>query len=140
VKGTNCRSSKIPWDKKILARLLWQVTSIFRRTSVKRAISGLVNFNSYCEFLLTVLKLDQFLLQDAMQYACESRNIEIAEELIAWFLEQKNPECFAACLFACYDLLRPDVILELAWRHNIMDFTMPYMIQVMREYISKVST
>lgn len=30
----------------------------------------------------------------------------------------------------CYDLLRPDVILELAWRHNIMDFAMPYLIQV----------
>ncbi|CAF1680233.1 unnamed protein product, partial [Didymodactylos carnosus] len=40
--------------------------------------------------------------------------------------------------FQCYDLLRPDVILELAWRHDIMDFAMPYMIQVMREYISKV--
>jgi clathrin heavy chain len=34
--------------------------------------------------------------------------------------------------------LRPDVILELAWRHNIMDFAMPYMIQVIREYTSKV--
>ncbi|XP_064613510.1 clathrin heavy chain 1 [Liolophura sinensis] len=78
------------------------------------------------------------LYKDAMQYAGESRNIDIAEDLIAWFLEQKNFECFAACLFQCYDLLRPDVILELAWRHNIMDFAMPYMIQVMREYISKV--
>ena len=36
------------------------------------------------------------------------------------------------CLFnfQCYDLLRPDVILELAWRHKIMDFAMPYLIQV----------
>lgn len=33
-------------------------------------------------------------------------------------------------LFQCYDLLRPDVILELAWRHKIMDFAMPYLIQV----------
>jgi len=71
-------------------------------------------------------------------YASESRNIDIAEDLIAWFLEDKNYECFAACLFQCYDLLRPDVILELAWRHNIMDFAMPYMIQVMREYTTKV--
>ena len=39
-------------------------------------------------------------------------------------------DCFAACLFQCYDLLHPDVILELAWRHNIMDFAMPYLIQV----------
>ena len=30
----------------------------------------------------------------------------------------------------CYDLLHPDVILELAWKHNIMDFAMPYLIQV----------
>lgn len=73
-----------------------------------------------------------------MCYAGESRNVDIAEDLIAWFLEEKYHECFAACLFQCYDLLRPDVILELAWRHNIMDFAMPYMIQVVREYISKV--
>lgn len=33
-------------------------------------------------------------------------------------------------MLQCYDLLRPDVILELAWRHNIMDFAMPYLIQV----------
>jgi len=73
-----------------------------------------------------------------MQYAAESHNSDIAEDLLAWFLEEKNHECFAACLFQCYDLLHPDVILELSWRHNIMDFAMPYMIQVMREYISKV--
>lgn len=35
--------------------------------------------------------------------------------------------------FQCYELLRPDVILELAWRHNIMDFAMPYLIQVSGE-------
>ena len=78
------------------------------------------------------------IFQDAMCYASESRDTKIAEDLIAWFLENQYHECFAASLFQCYDLLRPDVILELAWRHNIMDFAMPYMIQVVREYISKV--
>ena len=76
--------------------------------------------------------------QDAMQYACDSRNIEIAEGLIGWFLEIGRSDCFAACLFSCYDLLRPDVILELAWRHNILDFAMPYLVQVLREYLTKV--
>jgi hypothetical protein len=38
----------------------------------------------------------------------------------------------------CYDLLRPDVILELAWKHRIMDLAMPYLIQVTRELTSKV--
>lgn len=73
-----------------------------------------------------------------MQYACDSRNIEIAEGLIGWFLEIGRSDCFAACLFSCYDLLRPDVILELAWRHNILDFAMPYLVQVLREYLTKV--
>merc|ERR1711935_1150449 len=50
----------------------------------------------------------------------------------------QNSECFAACLFTCYDLVKPDVVMELAWRNNITDFAMPYLIQVMREYINKV--
>merc|ERR1712012_41627 len=78
------------------------------------------------------------LFKDAMEYAAESKNAEVAEDLLAYFLEHKAYDCFAACLFQCYDLLHPDVILGLAWRHNIMDFAMPYLIQVMREYTSKV--
>ncbi len=75
-----------------------------------------------------------------MEYAAESKNAEVAEELLAYFLDKRAFDCFAACLFQCYDLLHPDVILELAWRNNIMDFAMPYLIQVMREYITKVGT
>ena len=71
------------------------------------------------------------LYKDAMEYASESKNADIAEELLAWFLEQRNFDCFSGCLYQCYDLLHPDVILELAWRHKIMDFAMPYLIQVM---------
>ncbi|KAG9339792.1 hypothetical protein JZ751_022458, partial [Albula glossodonta] len=78
------------------------------------------------------------LYKDAMQYASESKDTELAEELLQWFLQEGKKECFTACLFTCYDLLRPDVVLETAWRHNIMDFSMPYFIQVMREYLSKV--
>merc|ERR1711994_1026365 len=78
------------------------------------------------------------LCKKAMEYAAESKNAEVAEDLLAYFLEHKAYDCFAACLFQCYDLLHPDVILELAWKHNIMDFAMPYLIQVMREYTTKV--
>lgn len=74
-----------------------------------------------------------------MEYAAESKNSDIAEELLSWFLENGNHDCFAACLFHCYDQLHPDVILELAWRHNIMDFAMPYLINVMRELTTKVN-
>jgi hypothetical protein len=75
-----------------------------------------------------------------MQYASESKDTELAEELLQWFLQEEKRECFGACLFTCYDLLRPDVVLETAWRHNIMDFAMPYFIQVMKEYLTKVMT
>ncbi len=75
-----------------------------------------------------------------MIYSAESRNAEIAEDLLNWFLENKNYECFAAALFTCYDLLHPDVVLELAWRNNILDFAMPYVIQVLKEYIIKVGS
>ena len=73
-----------------------------------------------------------------MQFACESRDTEIAEGVLSWFLEIGKKECFAACLYTCYDLLRPDVILELSWRNNIMDFAMPYLVQVVKEYTTKV--
>lgn len=34
-------------------------------------------------------------------------------------------------LYSCYDLIRPDVVLELSWRHGLHDFTMPYMINLL---------
>jgi len=43
---------------------------------------------------------------------------------------QGKKECFATCLFVCYDLIRPDVALELAWINNMMDFAFPYLLQV----------
>lgn len=77
------------------------------------------------------------LYKDAMEYAAESKNQELAEDLLQWFLERKNNACFSAMLYQCYDLLRPDVVMEYAWRHNLMEFAMPYMIQVLREYTTK---
>lgn len=43
---------------------------------------------------------------------------------------QGKKECFASCLFICYDLIRPDVALELAWMNNMIDFAFPYLLQV----------
>lgn len=77
------------------------------------------------------------LYKDAMEYVAESKQAEVAEDLLLWFLERKNHACFAAMLYQCYDLLRPDVVLELAWRHDIIPYAMPYMIQIVREYTTK---
>jgi len=78
------------------------------------------------------------LYKDAMQFVSESRDKAVAEDLLAWFLEIEKTDCFAATLFMCYDLLEPDVVMELAWRNNLMDFAMPFMIQFMRDYYTKV--
>uniref|UniRef100_A0A1I7UQK3 Clathrin heavy chain n=1 Tax=Caenorhabditis tropicalis TaxID=1561998 RepID=A0A1I7UQK3_9PELO len=78
------------------------------------------------------------LYKDAMEYAAESRNGELAEEIISFFPDEKLYDCFAASLYHCYDLLHPDVIMELAWKHKIMDYAMPYMIQVMRDYQTRL--
>lgn len=45
---------------------------------------------------------------------------------------QGKKECFASCLFTCYDLIRPDIALELAWMNNTIDFAFPYLLQVSR--------
>ncbi|TPX47357.1 hypothetical protein SeMB42_g00049 [Synchytrium endobioticum] len=78
------------------------------------------------------------LYKDAIDTAAESKEVEVAEEVLQYFIQTDNKECFATCLFTCYDLLRPDVVLELAWRHKWQDFAMPYLIQVLREYTTKV--
>ena len=36
-------------------------------------------------------------------------------------------------LYACYELIRADVILEMSWRHGLQDFTMPFMINFLCE-------
>ncbi|KAK4353841.1 hypothetical protein RND71_026035 [Anisodus tanguticus] len=78
------------------------------------------------------------LYKDAMETASQSGDRELAEELLVYFIEQGKKECFASCLFVCYDLIRPDVALELAWMNNMIDFVFPYLLQFIREYTGKV--
>ncbi|EFJ13237.1 hypothetical protein SELMODRAFT_157554 [Selaginella moellendorffii] len=78
------------------------------------------------------------LYKDAMETASQSGDRDLAEELLSFFIEQQKKECFASCLFTCYDLIRPDVALELAWINNMIDFSFPYLLQFIREYTSKV--
>lgn len=73
-----------------------------------------------------------------METVAVSETPELAEELLRWFVSAKEPECFAACLYTCYNLLRPDVVLEVAWMNKLMDYAMPYVIQSVKEYTGKV--
>merc|ERR1719158_2343431 len=77
--------------------------------------------------------------KDAMETARDSGNQELAESLLRFFVDSDLKECFAACLYTCYDLIHADVALELAWRRGHLDFSMPYLIQVLREYTSRIN-
>ncbi|KAJ6750993.1 hypothetical protein OIU85_001518 [Salix viminalis] len=78
------------------------------------------------------------LYKDCMETCSQSGERELSEELLVYFIEQGKKECFAACLFVCYDLIRADVALELAWMNNMIDFAFPYLLQFIREYTGKV--
>ena len=43
-------------------------------------------------------------------------------------------------LYACYDLIRLDVVMELSWRHGLTDFTMPFMINFMSQQASAIES
>jgi clathrin heavy chain len=80
------------------------------------------------------------MFKDAMETARDSAHQETAENLLRYFIESGSSECFCACLYTCYDLIRPDVALELAWRNNMTDFAMPYLIQTVREYTGRIDS
>merc|ERR1719469_342753 len=103
-----------------------------------RRISALVyKKNKRYKQSIDLSKQDK-MFRDAMETAFESGNPELAESLLRYFVESDMKECFAACLYTCYDLIRPDVGLELAWRKNMLDFAMPFLIQTLREYTGRI--
>merc|ERR1712166_450374 len=77
---------------------------------------------------------------DAMESTAASGSEALAEELLKYFINKGEKECFSACLCTCYELIRPDVVLEMAWRHDLMSFAMPFMVQCFREFDTQLKT
>jgi clathrin heavy chain len=103
-----------------------------------RRISALVyKKNKRYKQSIELSKTDK-MYKDAMETARDSGDRELSETLLKYFVENDLKECFAACLYTCYDHIRPDSALELAWRSGKLDFAMPYLIQVLREYTARV--
>jgi len=86
----------------------------------------------------SVILSKQDRLDDAMDTVAESGDKQLAEELL-WFLaELGNKEGFMTCLCVCYDLIQPDMVMELAWRHGMHDVAMPYIVQVTRGFMATI--
>lgn len=74
-----------------------------------------------------------------MVTAAVSNSTDVAEELLSYFVDIGNRECFAAMLYICFDLLRADIVEEVSWQHGLNDFYMPYKIQIQRTLVDKVT-
>jgi len=105
---------------------------------IRRIATLIYKKNKRYKQSIELSKQDQ-MFKDAMTTARDSGNQELAESLLRYFVDKNDKECFCGMLYTCFDLIRPDVALELAWRTRQMDFVMPYLIQVVREFNSRVS-
>lgn len=94
--------------------------------------------NGKWEESISLSKQDK-LFKDAMQTAAYSSSDEVAEELLSYFVDIGNKECFAAMLYMCFDLVSPDFVEELSWQHGLNDFFMPFRIQMQRSLVQKVT-
>ncbi|EHA53174.1 clathrin heavy chain [Pyricularia oryzae 70-15] len=94
--------------------------------------------NKRWEKSIALSKQDK-LWKDAIETAAISVKSEVVEELLRYFVDIGNRECYVGMLYACYDLIRPDLVLEMSWRHGLHDFTMPYMINLLSQQTKELA-
>mmetsp|Transcript_26943 Transcript_26943/g.41276 ORF Transcript_26943/g.41276 Transcript_26943/m.41276 type:complete len:1727 (-) Transcript_26943:146-5326(-) len=70
--------------------------------------------------------------KDCIDTANESADAEIIEDLLRFFCETSEKECFSAALYTCFGHIGPDIALELGWLNGYHNFVMPYFIQTFR--------
>jgi clathrin heavy chain len=71
--------------------------------------------------------------KDCIDTANESADSDIIENLLRFFCETSEKECFCAALYTCFSHISPDVVLELGWLNGYHNFIMPYFIQTFRQ-------
>jgi clathrin heavy chain len=71
--------------------------------------------------------------KDCIDTANESANGEIIEDLLRFFCETSEKECFCAALYTCFAHVSPDVALELGWINGYHNFIMPFFINTFRQ-------
>lgn len=87
---------------------------------------------------ISILKSDK-LWADLIRTATISKSTKIAHELLDYFVETGNHECFIALLYSSYGLVEYDYVLELSWLHNLGNFIKPYEISIAYENQKKLN-
>lgn len=105
----------------------------------RRIAALLYRKNKKFDRSIEISKKDE-LYKDAMETVAESRDPKLAEDLMRFIINMEDKELFAAMLYTCYELVKPDVALELAWRGNLYEYVMPYFIQFVKDLSSRIET
>ncbi|OQD64351.1 hypothetical protein PENPOL_c007G09730 [Penicillium polonicum] len=116
------------FDAVALAQRLEKHDLIFFR----QIAANIYRNNKRWEKSIALSKQDK-LYKDAIETSAISAKPEIVEDLLRYFVDIGSRECYVGMLYACYDLIRPDVIMEISWRKGLHDFTMPFMINFLCE-------
>lgn len=103
----------------------------------RRLAAHLYKKSERWEESIALSKADK-LFKDAIETAATSKSVEVAEELLSYWVDIGHRECVSAMLYACFDIVRPDVVEELSWRHGLNDFVMPWRLQWQREQASRL--
>lgn len=103
----------------------------------RRLAAHLYKKSERWEESIALSKADK-LFKDAIETAAHSKSVEVAEELLGYWVDIGHKECVTATLYACFDVVRPDVVEELSWRHGLNDFVMPWRLQWQREQATRV--
>ncbi|KAI9745433.1 MAG: hypothetical protein M1818_000967 [Claussenomyces sp. TS43310] len=103
----------------------------------RQIASNIYRKNKRWEKSIALSKQDK-LFKDSIETAAMSGKSDVVEELLRYFVDIGSRECYVGMLYACYDLIRLDVVMEIAWRHGLTDFTMPFMINFMSQQASTI--
>lgn len=73
-----------------------------------------------------------------METVAESGDSSLAEDLLRFVMSMEDKELIATMLYTCYDLVKPDVALEIGWRCELQEFIMPYFVQFVKDLSTRV--
>lgn len=104
----------------------------------RRIAAHIYKRNKRWEQSIELSKQDK-VYKDAIDTAAESGDSEIVNKLLRFFVDKSDKTSLCACLYTCFDYVRPDVAIELGWRYDLVDYTMPYMIQYVANLHDKVT-
>lgn len=105
----------------------------------RRIAALLYRKNKRYQQSIEISKKDE-LYKDAMETVAEAKDPVLAEDLMRFLMEMQDKELFAAMLYTCYELIKPDVALEVAWRQGMLEFVMPYFIQFTKDISARIET